>query len=509
LVGSAIAGALLAGTGIGSRSAPPAAPRALLIGGGPSLKYNQAGIESNVRYVSRILPPDTLQTILFADGNPKRATVQYEKGSEAASQQQPNPGEDAFDALFEVAGDADSGLDYRPPRLKKIDGPTRRASITSAFDQLSHELSDSDRPLFLYFTGHGSASDSADPNNTHYELWGEDSPLTVRQLAAELQKIPTGAPVVLVMVQCFSGGFGNLLFEGGRPDAPLVKRDFAGFFAATPDRMSAGCTPSLNESEYKDFTSYFFSALSGQDRVGRKVSVADYNKDGRVGMDEAFDYSLVADESVDVPVSTSDVFLRRFVPADEDELFNVPYSQVLGWARPGQHAALEGLSRKLSLTGEDRLKSAYAEVEAEHFRPTRNRATLRRFSRAKSALYDPLTAKYPELGGAQPLQPASKTYASLRAKAVKWLNDPARAAQVKEVLAADDALSDEEEGTQYSVHSTLNLRFVRLGKSVILAHRLMASQDANLIAQWKRLQASEARSPLGKPVMGTSRKARL
>ena len=41
------------------------------------------------------------------------------------------------------------------------------------------------------------------------------------------------------------------------------------------------------------------------------MSGADYNHDGRVGMDEAFAYSLIHDTSIDVPVCTSDIYLRQ------------------------------------------------------------------------------------------------------------------------------------------------------------------------------------------------------
>src|SRR5207247_1653971 len=169
-----------------------------------------------------------------------------------------------------------------------------------------------------------------------YDLWGEE--LSVRDLAQQIATLPAEVPVTLVMVQCFSGAFGNLVFTNGDPQAAPVQRPIAGFFAAPQDRMAAGCTPEVNEVEYHDFTSYFFAALTGRDRLGRKVSGADYNHDGRVGMDEAFAYSLIHDISIDVPVCTSDVFLQKFVPADDAELFRTGYSQVRIWATPAQVA---------------------------------------------------------------------------------------------------------------------------------------------------------------------------
>src|SRR5581483_7127147 len=114
-----------------------------------------------------------------------------------------------------------------------------------------------------------------------------------------------------------------------------------------------------NEAEYRDFTSYFFAALTGQDRVGRPVTGADYNHDGRVGMDEAYCYALANDDSIDVPVCTSDVFLRRFVPPTDAQVFQARFSQAQAWAPPAQRAALDALSDWLHLQGEDRLKVGY------------------------------------------------------------------------------------------------------------------------------------------------------
>ena len=142
------------------------------------------------------------------------------------------------------------------------------------------------------------------------------------------------------MVECFSGGFGNLLFQGGDPNGPVTDKDMCGFFASIPDREAAGCTPEVNEANYRDFTSYFFAALSGQDRLGRPVTGADYDHNGKVGMNEAFAYALIHDVSIDTPVCTSDVFLRRFVKTPDDVVFAIPYHDVLrvGRARPARRA---------------------------------------------------------------------------------------------------------------------------------------------------------------------------
>src|SRR5262245_54512688 len=48
--------------------------RVLIVGGGPDLLNNQVAIESNVRYVGKLLPRNCTRTTLFADGDPNHAT---------------------------------------------------------------------------------------------------------------------------------------------------------------------------------------------------------------------------------------------------------------------------------------------------------------------------------------------------------------------------------------------------------------------------------------------------
>ncbi len=369
---------------------PPPPLRALLVGGGPDREYNQVAIESNVRYVQRLLPPGTHSRTLYADGNPHSRIVLYT--------------------------DAQGHDRYRVTTLRHVDGPARLRPFQQTFHSLTQNAPG---PLLLYFTGHGSPGARGYDNND-YDLWGNDA-LSVTKLAETLSVLPPQTSVTVIMVQCFSGAFGSLLFAGGDPQGAPINLDLCGFFASMADSEAAGCTSEVDEADYHDFTSYFFAALSGQSRLGRRVSGADYNGDGTVGMNEAFAYALIHDPSIDTPVCTSDVFLRRFVPVASDrDIFQTAYTDVLGWADPAQRAALTALSTQLHLAGDDRLACAYT-----HFRHADRDGT--------------------------------------------------------------DAQQEQE------AHWT---RFVRLAKSVVLAHRLQASGSAALQARYAALLAAEARSPL-------------
>ncbi|AUX21298.1 uncharacterized protein SOCEGT47_017790 [Sorangium cellulosum] len=290
---------------------------------------NQVAIEGHVRYVQSLLPAAMERRVLFADGSRRTRSVQYLDGSR---------------------------MRYRAPRLPRIDGATTRRGFDGIWRRFVKARPDA--PLLLYFAGHGSPSPQRNLDNNVFDLWGGGA-LSVRDLAARMKELPDDTPVVLVMAQCFSGAFANLLFEGGRPDGALVERDVVGFFAATRDRPASGCTPEINEADYSDFSSFFFAALSGVDRLGRRVHGADFDRNRFVGMDEAYAYALLHQATSDVPVATSDVFLRRFVRKPDHETMATPYSRVLSWASPAERAALEGLSDTLGLRGEHRLRVAY------------------------------------------------------------------------------------------------------------------------------------------------------
>lgn len=470
----------------------PAPLRAVIVSGGPDLNNNQVAIESNVRYLNRLLPSDTVRTILFADGNPNHSSVLYDDDFSKLP-----VGERVLRLLLKGrAALEDTAGHYRKPELGgKLDGASKNADLNRVFQQLSQEYAGkTERSLLLYFTGHGSSNrDNLD--NNMYDLWGES--LSVRELAKQISKLPRQVPVTLIMVQCFSGAFGNLIFEDADPRSDLTDRDIAGFFATVPNRVAAGCTSEVNEAEYHDFTSYFFAALTGRDRVGRSVSGADYNNDGRVGMDEAFYYTLANDRSIDVPVCTSDVFLRRFVPLKDSEVFRTPFSTVQTWANPAQRAALDALAEKVHLSGEKRLATAYDRLfHDDSGFPQRERGQerelSRRFETAREEGRLALFRRWPDLRLSDAR--ASRT---AREEAMQVLAQQANEGRWNELLDTEAALEKtENESETKDIAESYMLRFVRLGKSIILAHRLNEKSDPTIKARYARLLQAEGRTLL-------------
>ncbi|MBV9867553.1 MAG: hypothetical protein JO316_19555 [Abitibacteriaceae bacterium] len=481
----------------------------LIVGGGPDKENNQVAIESNVRYVGRLLPPGTVHTTLFADGNPRHATVLYDEDMRALA-----PARQLLTLLLSGREGAADASHYRPPNLGlSLDGAARLAPINNAFTQLAHDTASNSFPVLLYFTGHGSPDD-ADKENNKFDLWdGEHKgeALSVRQLAQQVARLPANVPVTLVMVQCFAGSFGNLLFEGGDPQGQPIKRDLAGFFATVKDHMAAGCTSAVNEAEYHDFTSYFFAALTGRDRMGRAITGADYNHDGRVGMDEAYCYTLSHDVTIDIPVCTSDVFLRRWVKGADTKIFQIPYSDVQAWATPAQRAALEALSRQLHLSGDGRLDEAYrnlsdmpSSVAMDKLRRgaiyQRNLHTIQHFDALRLKGRRALLRQWPALR-----TPGTKSYTSVENKALAALTRQIKAGRWQDLLSTAGSLDKAVESmeSQEAAESYL-VRFVRLCKSVVLAHNLQEHGDPALQARFNHLVELEGQTLLS-PATSTPR----
>jgi hypothetical protein len=335
----------------------PAAPiHALLIGGGPDKDNNTAQIEEHLRFVTSLIQPSPGRIVLFADGKASSRSLSYTDYAHLT------PGQQALDVLLPNDNLGAKVLTRAPQIGAAIDGPSRLPAIDRAFHHLAALSGKTAPPVLLYFAGHGSLSDDSDDDNKDktslYNLWSDED-LDPPTLVREIDTLPPHVPVLLVMAQCFSGGFGNVIFKKGDPDAPLNNHPVTGFFAAEGDREAAGCGTDTDSPLYQDFSSYFFGALSGRDKLGHRVTDADFNGDGHISCHEAWCYALIHDASIDTPVCTSLIFLRRFANIPDSTIFSTPWHQVIADATPAEHAALDALSAKLSLDGEQRLLAAY------------------------------------------------------------------------------------------------------------------------------------------------------
>jgi hypothetical protein len=219
--------------------------------------------------------------------------------------------------------------------------------------------------------------------NTSFYLWDSES-VSASEFVAWLDRLERDVQVVLVMVQCYAGGFAHTIFHEANADLGLSPQARCGFFAQVHDRGAAGCTADANEADYEEYSSYFWGALGGHTRTGESITSADYDGNGKVSFAEAHSYAVLESNTIDIPVRTTGALLRRYShvgeePKDgngEEAAPEEPFGRFLGVlagektksngngfielkgslsalvekARPDQRAILERLPAKLGMS---------------------------------------------------------------------------------------------------------------------------------------------------------------
>jgi hypothetical protein len=289
----------------------PNSPNFLVFAGGGDRYNNEIALEKNVLYFQRTLKNlgfnPLFASTFFASGNNEEATIRYL--------------------------DTWGNQQFKAPRIPYLQGAATKGNLQNWFAETADQ--NVNRPLFFYFTGHGIKNEE-DSNNNYLLMW-KNKLVSVRQLSQMLDKLPPETPVVTMMAQCFSGSFANIIYRDGDPNKPIAFQSRCGFFATIKTLPSVGCTPEVNEADYEDYSSSFFAGLSGINRVGEKVASADYNRDGKVSYAEAHAFAKVDNKTMDLPVSTSEVWLQEMAGENgKQKIWNQGISNLLSTARPEQ-----------------------------------------------------------------------------------------------------------------------------------------------------------------------------
>lgn len=458
---------------------------ALLVGGGPDTEYNTAQIEEHLRFVTGLVPPSPGRIVLFADGKASSRDISYSDSTHLS------PGQRALDILLPNDGLGAKILTRSPQLGALIDGPSRLGSIDRAFHRLAAASGRTSPPVLLYFAGHGQTSDEKKKTSL-YNLWGQED-LSPSALLREIQTLPPRIPVTLVMAQCFSGGFGSVMFKKADPNLGMNDRLIIGFFAAESDREAAGCGTETSSPFYQDFSSYFFGALSGRDRLGHEVSGADFDGDGSVSCYEAYCYALIHDASIDTPVCTSLLYLRQYSDVPDSAIFSTPWHTVHDAATLAQRAVLDALSEKLSLSGEQRVLAAYdrlmfSDPIGQPSQIHAYRDAEDRLNNLRLASLQTLFTKWPALRWHN-----SPDYEkTARAAASDLAGDAAKTQDIVESRDAfdhaDEALDDEE---------ALLIRFTDLAEAIVRARHLRAHGSAEEKSRFESIwRAEQQRLPI-------------
>lgn len=327
----------------------------LTFGGGYSPSGNQVSLEKNAlmfqQFLAERYPQGVPHDVFFADGDAPARDLQFAD----PTYQIPRPNL----LLARLAREEnDLGYQYRNHQVPGVAGPSSRAAIERWFQEVGSKLPSGDR-LFIYFTGHGGKTDDA--SNTIIHLWNQEK-INVREFVGLLDKVPTEVPVVMVMVQCYSGGFANTIFNEGQSAKGATPRNRCGFFSTVQDRTAAGCTPDIEEENYKEYSSYFWSAIRGKTRIGQSVELPDFDLNGRISFAEAHAYSLVTSDTIDISTKTSDALLRATSRNTGSEpgllTADASYQQLIASATPTDRVVLDKLSQQFGLSGQNRGQEA-------------------------------------------------------------------------------------------------------------------------------------------------------
>ncbi len=289
--------------GAGPSSAPaPAAPAAADAGSRLFVVMINGGGSAAQNYQSHLLHVRELLKRLDASGlSRERVTIFSSDGSDPTTDL----------AMREIQPEADFWLlegtrlhaRLRTPVVfanSSIGGadvaPATKAALGAWFRAKATGLRAGDT-LLIYVTDHGTRND-ADPTDNRITLWGKDETLSVRELRAMLEAhVNPAVRVVTLMSQCFSGSFANLYVPrppGGEPTGAVC-----GYFSSTADRPAYGCYPENRDLDNVGHSFAFMRALAASARV-----------------DDAHDEVLVTDDTPDVPLRSSDVYLDHVLRKD-------------------------------------------------------------------------------------------------------------------------------------------------------------------------------------------------
>ncbi len=484
----------------------------LTIGGGYNPMGNQASLEANILFFQQVLRErhgePRSHDIFFADGNDEQPDLQV------LAAKKPKEDLPATELLAAIHRRREpERLEYRNHRVPQINGPLDPAMIHASLTKIAKSTRDGDR-VIIYVTAHGSVGPENNPYNTTIDCWDEKK-ITAREFTRWLSELPATIPVVMVTAQCYCGGFSHTIFEDLDQTKGLAPQLRAGFFAQQHDLPAAGCRPDIEHDE--EFSSYFWGAIAGRSRTGVPIANCDVNGDGIISFAEAYAYAVIAGETIDIPLRTSDTLLRTYsrmsVTADESappasessetaDGEGSPRAQTqtsrlagslqdfLDLGRPVSDRIVIGLGRGLGFT----LDSDAADVVAaynKHRRGTRNqsRGQRRRPGGGRRELLQEVAKKWPELGDERHWEESPLLKAENQEQLLKELQElPSWKAFDQRRRQMAEAT---EQAAQHELREVKFRRLINTLESIVLEQNLPKVAKPEIVSHYHRLISLE------------------
>ncbi len=176
-----------------------------------------------------------------------------------------------------------SPLDFDDDGIPDIKYSCVLSNVDYVFTSLAQNFTQNDQ-LFIFTTDHGSSVNGWQVNEN---LWNYEV-LHDYHFAELLALFPEGCEKMFTMEQCYSGGFLD--------DAIVPPGSIVGSTACRYDEYSYG----MSTGSYDEYVFYWTAAVTGYDAYGNPVD-ADANHDGRVTMDEAYQFAADHDTRNETP----------------------------------------------------------------------------------------------------------------------------------------------------------------------------------------------------------------
>ena len=176
--------------------------------------------------------------------------------------------------------------------------PATPEDLQDWFEDAARRLRPGDT-LFFYVTDHGTKNEN-DLTDNYISMWGDKVTLSVRELGDMLRLLDPDVRVVAMMSQCYSGSFANLMYTASNDGVP--DGHICGYFSSTAERRAYGCYPENRDKDNVGHSFQFIDALRSTPNFP-----------------EAHARVHVTDRTPDVPMRTSDVYLRDLLSAAAKE----------------------------------------------------------------------------------------------------------------------------------------------------------------------------------------------
>lgn len=461
---------LLVGLSVPS-SARGEEPGVIVFGGGWGAEGTQASIEHHVeRLIHALGSRRRAPVVLFASGRPEIRDVQI-------SPERPDDVGVLLARIFDHPENVSAA--YRTSRI----GPRSPASKAGLLHALRSTREDAGGTVVLG-VGHGAPTRGEEAASI--ELFGPDDRLGADELARHLDGHERAGPIAFVLGQCHSGAFTALAHEGGDVKAPLARPARCVVAAVPADREAAGCTPDLADPDARSYMALIAEALED-------VGGSDLDKDGHVSVAEAHAYARVRDRTVDVPVSTSELWIEREVGSRAPRPEQLDLAKLLARARPTERVVLQGLRPYPARPDRQVVKDAAEELAALHERADRLDVELgdldRDRDRIRRVILDVVLLEWPELAN-----PYHATSRRLLAGEAPEVIRAIRAQKGLGELDERDRSIEEKEREQLEVEKKAARleRFLRAAHTVAGEALLRKARGGRAIAGLERMLACEA-----------------